>query len=126
MSYDPYDPLGIIEAMDSLGGTPGGPSLKSEAAFVKRQTEMQIDEVKREILRYLRKKKEECIKGDSAHDEWVNHCTLADAIKIPNTHPYFWNALEQLVKEKKIAKWMCHNDSNPYEADYMLEEGSNA
>ena len=37
MSYDPYDPFGIIEAMDSLGGTPGGPSLKSEAAFVMRQ-----------------------------------------------------------------------------------------
>ena len=37
MSYDPYDPLGIIEAMNQLGGTPGGPSLKSEAAFAMRK-----------------------------------------------------------------------------------------
>lgn len=36
MSYDPYDPFGVIEAMDSLGGTPGGPSLKVEAAFALR------------------------------------------------------------------------------------------
>ena len=33
--YD--DPLGIKEVLDQLGGTPGGPSLKSEVAFLMRQ-----------------------------------------------------------------------------------------